>query len=133
MFDRASTTENSHLPSVEKGMAMTIQDIKILGKAYSAHLYQIYGRHMAPDPEDSAALIVTIGPGWDRCFACNKEGTDLKRCGKCKLATYCSIACQKADWLPSHKANCLEEKTVMMTAYLKKAKADLSKERARPT
>jgi len=40
----------------------------------------------------------------DKCFVCSKEGK-LKRCASCKIATYCSIDCQKKDW-PTHKQIC---------------------------
>ena len=38
------------------------------------------------------------------CIVCDRtDGT--KQCGRCKLTSYCSRNCQKADW-PRHKAVC---------------------------
>ncbi|KAI0074673.1 hypothetical protein K474DRAFT_1665108 [Panus rudis PR-1116 ss-1] len=34
-----------------------------------------------------------------------KWGVEAKACGNCRQASYCSPACQKAEW-PSHKATC---------------------------
>ncbi|KAI9034676.1 hypothetical protein DFJ74DRAFT_650173 [Hyaloraphidium curvatum] len=46
----------------------------------------------------------------DSCDDCAEEsgdGTLLKRCGRCKSARYCSLACQKRAWL-AHKADCFD-------------------------
>lgn len=44
-----------------------------------------------------------------KCAKCSKDKSDsgqgLKRCGRCKLAHYCSRECQKADW-KNHKTLC---------------------------
>ena len=40
------------------------------------------------------------------CNATNCFNTATKTCGKCKIAKYCSIECQKADWRLSHKRSC---------------------------
>jgi hypothetical protein len=39
------------------------------------------------------------------CNKCGKVSTDMKRCSRCKAATYCSESCQKAHW-PQHKTQC---------------------------
>ncbi|KAJ6447766.1 hypothetical protein C8R45DRAFT_180799 [Mycena sanguinolenta] len=39
------------------------------------------------------------------CAVCGKHEYELRRCGKCKHASYCSKECQKADW-PTHKHAC---------------------------
>ena len=39
------------------------------------------------------------------CRHCEKVDKELKRCGKCKMAKYCSNECQLADW-PTHKLVC---------------------------
>ena len=48
------------------------------------------------------------------CFFCKieskdlmKDGKSLNACGRCKLALYCSISCQKSDY-SGHKIMCLE-------------------------
>lgn len=44
----------------------------------------------------------------EECATCHKPSTPespLKRCSRCKTATYCSVDCQKVDW-KSHKQHC---------------------------
>lgn len=38
------------------------------------------------------------------CYNCGKDG-QLLRCSRCKTASYCTAACQKADW-KRHKPEC---------------------------
>lgn len=43
------------------------------------------------------------------CHACAKpeaRGSKLLRCGACGVSSYCSAACQKADWKAGHKGAC---------------------------
>jgi len=39
------------------------------------------------------------------CSQCLNLSTDLKRCSKCHLISYCSISCQQKDWI-YHKYEC---------------------------
>ena len=39
------------------------------------------------------------------CYTCGKRSFSMSRCGACKVATYCSPTCQKADW-KVHKQDC---------------------------
>merc|ERR1719215_141088 len=41
------------------------------------------------------------------CDTCKKRQsyTRMKKCSRCRNATYCSIECQKKDW-PRHKSVC---------------------------
>ena len=43
------------------------------------------------------------------CWSCGAEGTWLKKCSGCAVASYCGAACQKADWM-AHKGKCAELK-----------------------
>jgi hypothetical protein len=47
----------------------------------------------------------------DRCSHCGKAGVELKRCMRCKEASYCGAACQKADWT-RHKKSCAQRDLV---------------------
>jgi MYND finger len=38
------------------------------------------------------------------CFVC-KSTNSVRRCGKCRIAKYCTVKCQKDDW-PNHKEAC---------------------------
>ncbi|EIW55383.1 uncharacterized protein TRAVEDRAFT_130973 [Trametes versicolor FP-101664 SS1] len=40
-----------------------------------------------------------------QCKRCDKTGSDVKQCNRCKAVMYCSKACQRADW-KSHKPAC---------------------------
>eukprot|EP01057_Protomagalhaensia_wolfi_P002468 Protomagalhaensia_wolfi_Nauph_80__2467@NODE_2638_length_1032_cov_17_098691_g2066_i0_p1_GENE_NODE_2638_length_1032_cov_17_098691_g2066_i0NODE_2638_length_1032_cov_17_098691_g2066_i0_p1_ORF_typecomplete_len247_score53_48zfMYND/PF01753_18/1_2e12zfC6H2/PF15801_5/0_21Pesticin/PF16754_5/0_11Meleagrin/PF08189_11/1_1e04Meleagrin/PF08189_11/0_055zfHIT/PF04438_16/4zfMss51/PF13824_6/10_NODE_2638_length_1032_cov_17_098691_g2066_i0236976 len=40
------------------------------------------------------------------CQNCFKENVKLMKCGKCKKVAYCSVECQKADWM-YHKRLCV--------------------------
>ncbi|KAH8803350.1 hypothetical protein F5884DRAFT_756633 [Xylogone sp. PMI_703] len=45
----------------------------------------------------------------DKCNTCGKQsanGTQLKNCGKCHQAKYCSVECQRRDW-KAHKKVCI--------------------------
>jgi hypothetical protein len=41
------------------------------------------------------------------CDTCKKRSsyTKMKKCSRCRSATYCSVECQKQDW-NRHKATC---------------------------
>eukprot|EP00887_Chlorella_sp_A99_P003470 scaffold7.g3470.t1 len=39
------------------------------------------------------------------CDACGRQSLDVKVCGRCRKATYCSARCQKEAW-PEHRAAC---------------------------
>ncbi|KAF7305727.1 MYND-type domain-containing protein [Mycena chlorophos] len=59
-----------------------------------------------------ATEIVDMGPKLPKpsrveCFVCKEPGEDLKRCGKCKMVSYCSRECQKRDW-ENHKVVCFK-------------------------
>ncbi|CAB4017678.1 Hypothetical predicted protein [Paramuricea clavata] len=39
------------------------------------------------------------------CVVCGKKDRIMKRCGRCQSIFYCSVECQRIDWV-THKANC---------------------------
>ncbi len=51
---------------------------------------------------DSIKMLSDAG-----CFSCGKMDKQMKRCGACKIARYCSKECQKRDWR-NHIALCNE-------------------------
>jgi len=40
-----------------------------------------------------------------QCFICGENNLPLKKCSRCRIAVYCSVECQKKDWM-WHKLNC---------------------------
>ena len=42
---------------------------------------------------------------FETCRTCDQYSENVRKCQPCKLAYYCSRACQKADW-PMHKLDC---------------------------
>jgi hypothetical protein len=55
---------------------------------------------------------IAMSPHWlyealdlSRCTTCCRSTNELKRCGRCGTATYCSDICQKNDW-KVHKGVC---------------------------
>ncbi|KAJ7498301.1 hypothetical protein B0H11DRAFT_2276018 [Mycena galericulata] len=51
------------------------------------------------------ALREVRAKGKQACAVCGNIKYELRRCGKCKHASYCSKECQKADW-STHKFAC---------------------------
>ena len=49
-----------------------------------------------------------LGMSGRYCCRCNKSlgKTEVKQCNGCKCMIYCSIACQREDWLNGHKVTC---------------------------
>jgi hypothetical protein len=44
---------------------------------------------------------------------CEKKGIQLKQCGRCKTAYYCSTECQKKDYKDSHNLVCIEPRQML--------------------
>ena len=60
----------------------------------------------ASDAAPAASAIDTAPPGLPRsCWSCGTEGCGLKKCSRCRRASYCSAACQSAHWR-EHRAEC---------------------------
>ena len=51
-----------------------------------------------------ATLALASGVACEQCGA-RSETQRLLRCSRCKIATYCDAACQRASW-PAHKRDC---------------------------
>ncbi|KAJ7664473.1 hypothetical protein DFH06DRAFT_1127886 [Mycena polygramma] len=52
-------------------------------------------------------VVIPAGPK-TACFLCDGPGNPkLRQCSKCRLARYCSTACQRSDW-NDHKPFCLD-------------------------
>ncbi|XP_072121245.1 N-lysine methyltransferase SMYD2-like [Mobula birostris] len=49
--------------------------------------------------------VLTVNERGNHCEFCFARKDDLAKCGRCKLAFYCNVTCQKADW-PMHKLEC---------------------------
>ena len=64
------------------------------------------GEAVAVRPENLAPPGGPAATPLATCAACGKVG-ELKMCGRCKGAAYCSEKCQRAQW-KAHKASCRE-------------------------
>jgi hypothetical protein len=60
------------------------------------------------DPLEVRVAKFLEGDVFARCSSCEDLENDTRRhsaCGRCKIAKYCSLRCQKAHW-PAHKGQC---------------------------
>ena len=58
-----------------------------------------------PPPATTASNAAAAGT---RCAVCG--AVSLKSCSQCTQARYCSVDCQRKDWLSGHKKTCLSDK-----------------------
>jgi len=65
----------------------------------------ILGYGNAPTPEEDAT------EPRKRCKECGSESKELKHCGSCKIAAYCSQKCQAKDY-KSHKKGCIPHRVI---------------------
>ncbi|KAH7907789.1 hypothetical protein BJ138DRAFT_1116390 [Hygrophoropsis aurantiaca] len=58
---------------------------------------------------DASRFVFRQGKG-DKCDCCTKKSKAadgaLKKCSRCKQASYCGKECQERDWRESHKSTC---------------------------
>ena len=59
-------------------------------------------------PDATIPALNTYGPL--SCNACGYINPKLKKCSQCNCARYCSIQCQKSDWI-LHKVSCRAPET----------------------
>eukprot|EP00172_Hildenbrandia_rubra_P003081 Plantae.Rhodophyta-Hildenbrandia_rubra.ctg45042.p1 GENE.Plantae.Rhodophyta-Hildenbrandia_rubra.ctg45042~~Plantae.Rhodophyta-Hildenbrandia_rubra.ctg45042.p1 ORF type:complete len:322 (+),score=48.89 Plantae.Rhodophyta-Hildenbrandia_rubra.ctg45042:282-1247(+) len=52
-----------------------------------------------------------------KCYQCLDCEADLKGCGRCKVAWYCGISCQRTDW-KRHKTECHQLKMESMVTKI---------------
>jgi hypothetical protein len=55
--------------------------------------------------DEDLELVVGMRTVGRRCCECGSPWAD-KHCAACKVASYCSTACQRASWKAVHKVNC---------------------------
>ncbi|KAJ3317995.1 hypothetical protein HDU93_004009, partial [Gonapodya sp. JEL0774] len=81
-----------------------------------SYLFQLRKEKINPGGDDDAEQMlvdidipkhITPRP-WD-------QPPRLSQCGKCKLARYCSQACQQQDWV-THKVVCVEDDITFVLA-----------------
>lgn len=53
------------------------------------------------------AFVLFGAHGAERCHECFEASSKLSRCAACKLARYCSTACQHRAWNTHHKFECV--------------------------
>ena len=57
-------------------------------------------------PPSPAGNVLNDPANYRTCACCGRKSLEMKLCGACKRATYCSAECQKQDWLGGHKEAC---------------------------
>ena len=57
------------------------------------------------DSEYHGIMLLNYLPACNHCNRMSKPD-QLKKCSRCKSATYCSKECQAADWDSHHKTIC---------------------------
>jgi DnaJ-class molecular chaperone len=72
--------------------------------AHAALLEKALGPRRLPQ-RGAAALITPASNAVATCAVCKKISQRMLRCGRCKVAQYCSQTCQKRHW-SSHKKVC---------------------------
>jgi hypothetical protein len=89
------------------GIAQDSQDL--VKQTYEARtergLKIILARQIPCSCLDDMKANAKATPRARRCEFCKKEGVHLMKCSQCKVADYCSKACQKSAW-KSHKVMC---------------------------
>ncbi len=76
----------------------TIESID--GIAYGERHMPEFGKRL-----QDALLLLANADGTPICYSCQKVPQKLMHCSRCKLVSYCSIACQRKDW-QTHKPWC---------------------------
>ena len=68
--------------------------------------------HLFPETVESGELrtkfrrtVIRDSPVSTYCAKCGTKAADVKKCGGCKIARYCSKKCQQTDWM-EHKLLC---------------------------
>jgi hypothetical protein len=59
----------------------------------------------------------------NHCHCCGIMATDMENCGKCRLATYCSVECQRTHW-KVHKSSCSKIKEQQTNAIVSDKKRE---------
>jgi len=82
-------------------MAPRIVDLLKDAKASEYVEGEVPAAHVAPP-------YVVPTPPPPKCRGCGKTEGPFRRCGRCKVATYCSAACQRNDW-KYHRRTCKDK------------------------
>jgi hypothetical protein len=85
---------------IEQGPQEIIEGDPEAVPAISNHTIQDFLRAFS----SGCTQVIAAQPATPTCFACH-ENPGTQACGRCKIAKYCSRACQKNDW-KTHKKQC---------------------------
>jgi hypothetical protein len=108
-----SSSGDASLSDVISSLANSNKLLKVLQEADSEcsfcnepqkveHIHYILSDQQVLDPSQVPDLIDLSIP---LCVMCGKKDGDLKLCSQCRIATYCSIRCQRSNW-PKHSLSC---------------------------
>lgn len=84
--------------------------VEIPGKSPIPQAMKWARKAAAQGDEDAARVVSQMETASLRaCAQCQTEGSDLKRCTKCKVMRYCSKDCQVSHWRAGHKKDCCRQ------------------------
>ncbi len=106
-----STAANMTIVAVDDSFAERHIDMEVRGMTM-ADTYRLQDDEVWDlDPATQEAHYKSNGARYmnkNRCgwCGCSSNGHRMSRCGRCMNETYCSVACQRSDWLAGHKQVC---------------------------
>jgi hypothetical protein len=97
--------KSPHDPTAPNGYHKPIHTFRLEDLGKQAQMQQS-GASIEEVTDDAATAAAAV-PNSSQCTGCQRAGTaaDLKRCGRCKAAWYCSVDCQKRHF-KVHKQVC---------------------------
>lgn len=88
---------------LERGCWLALLSMRALCCRASCALHRL-SHTIAALPAHMQIYVVDVQSN-RACFVCGVIQSKMTACSGCKLAAYCSRACQRADW-PAHKIAC---------------------------
>jgi len=110
-----------YIPTPDSGYTLKESPVLFtsIGKGYLGYIGDVNGEEeegkviltmcnlsRKPDVQYPPATQSKNGEARTKCKVCGKEG-NMRKCGQCRIAAYCSRDCQADDW-KQHKKECVQ-------------------------